>query len=102
MITLEQYKLKYQELYKRMERVRNLASALSDGRFWFGATSFKLEVKKYMETIESVYKAYTTSPSFKNKDFTDYLKKLENEVKEKEECLIKVTEISKANKKAGY
>ncbi|MBO5357531.1 MAG: hypothetical protein J6A95_07155 [Clostridia bacterium] len=102
MVTLEQYKIKYRELYKRMERVRNLASALSDGRFWFGATSFKLEIKKYMETIESVYNAYTTAPSFKNKDFTEYLKKFENEVKDKEEYLIKVTAISEANKKAGY
>lgn len=55
-----------------------------------------------METIESVYNAYTTAPSFKNKDFTEYLKKLENEVKDKEEYLIKVTAISEANKKAGY
>ena len=28
MVTLEQYKIKYRELYKRMERVRNLASVL--------------------------------------------------------------------------
>ncbi|MBO5439108.1 MAG: hypothetical protein J6A53_00465 [Clostridia bacterium] len=55
-----------------------------------------------METIESVYNAYTTAPFFKNKDFTEYLKKLENEVKDKEEYLIKVTAISEANKKAGY
>ena len=51
MITLAQYKVKYQELYKRMVRVKNLASALKDGRFWFGATSFRLDVYKYMKTI---------------------------------------------------
>ena len=51
MITLSQYNIIFDECYKRMTRVRNLASALKDGRFWFGATSFRLDVDKYMKTI---------------------------------------------------
>ena len=102
MVTLAQYKIKYEEFYKRMVRVKNLASALSDGRFWFGATSFRLDIDKYMKTIESVYNAYTTAPSFQNKDFTTYVQKLEIEVANFEAQLIKIKEISEANKKAGY
>ncbi len=102
MVTLEQYKIKYEECYKRMVRVKNLASALKDGRFWFGATSFRLDIDKFMKTIKSVYDAFTTAPSFKSKDFTQYVNKLENDVKCFEEQIIKVKEISEANKKAGY
>lgn len=102
MITLEQYKVIYENCYSRMTKVKNRASALKDGRFWFGATSFRLDVDNFMKTIESVYNAYTTAPSFKNKDFTQYVQKLENDVKGYEEYLIKVREISEANKKNGY
>ena len=102
MITLAQYKIKYEECYKRMVRVRNLASALTDGRFWFGATSLRLDIEHFMKTIESVYKAYTTAPSFQSKDFTMYVKKLEQDVKDFEELLVKTKEISEANKKNGY
>ena len=102
MVTLSQYNAKFEECYKRMTRVKNLASALKDGRFWFGATSFRLDVDKYMKTIASVYNVYTTSPSYKSKDFTQYVEKLENDVKGYEEYLIKVKEISEANKKNGY
>ena len=102
MITLEQYKVKYEECYQRMIRVRNRASALTDGRFWFGATSFKLDIDKYMKTIKSVYDTYTTAPSYKSKDFTAYVDKLELNVRGFEEQLIKVIEVCEANKKNGY
>ena len=102
MITLSQYNAKYDECYKRMTRVKNLASALKDGRFWFGATSFRLDVDKYMKTIKSVHDVYNSAPSYKSKDFTQYVEKLENDVKGYEEYLIKVKEISEANKKNGY
>ena len=102
MITLEQYKVIYENCHVRMTKVRNQASVLKDGRFWFGATSFRLDIDKFMKTIESVYNAYTTAPSFKNKDFTQYVQKLENDVKGYEKYLIKVREISEANKKNGY
>ena len=102
MITLSQYNAKFEECYKRMTRVSNLASALKDGRFWFGATSFRLDVDKYMKTIKSVNDAYNSAPSYKSKDFTQYVQKLENDVKGYEEYLIKVKEISEATRKAGY
>ena len=102
MVTLSQYNAKYDECYKRMTRVKNLASALKDGRFWFGATSFRLDVDKYMKTIQSVHDLYNSAQSYQSKDFTQYVEKLENDVKGYEEYLIKVKEISEANKKAGY
>ena len=102
MITLSQYNAKFEECYKRMTRVRNLASALKDGRFWFGATSFRLDVDKYMKTIKSVNDAYNSAPSYQSKDFTQYVEKLEYDVKGYEEYLIKVKEISEATRKAGY
>ena len=102
MITLSQYNAKFEECYKRMTRVSNLASALKDGRFWFGATSFRLDVDKYMKTIKSVNDAYNSAPSYQSKDFTQYVEKLEYDVKGYEEYLIKVKEISEATRKAGY
>ena len=102
MVTLSQYNAKYDECYKRMTKIKNLASALKDGRFWFGATSFRLDVDKYMKTIQSVHDAYNSTPSYQSKDFTQYVEKLENNVKGYEEYLIKVKEISEATRKAGY
>ncbi|MBQ4071491.1 MAG: hypothetical protein IJD51_03655 [Clostridia bacterium] len=96
MVTLSEYKVIYREYYERMMRVKRLASALKDGRFWFGATSFRLEVKSYIETMEKVYTAYTTAPSFASKDFTSALAKLKHEVEEKEATLKRVKEISDA------
>ena len=94
MVTLAEYTAMYEKLYARMVRVKNLASALKDGRFWFGATSFRLDVEQYIKTIESVYKVYTTAPSYANKDFTAYVKRLETEVAQMEEKLKKVKEAS--------
>ncbi len=102
MITLSEYKVIYKEYYERIMKVKRLASALKDGRFWFGATSFRLEVNKYIETMEKVYNAYTTVPSFASKDFTSMVEKLKHEVEEKEIYLEKVRAISEANKKSGY
>ena len=93
-LTLAEYKEAYAKLYKRMTRVKNLASALKDGRFWFGATSFRLDVENYIKTIESVYKVYTTAPSYASKDYTAYVKRLESEVAQMEEKLEKVKEAS--------
>ena len=102
MITLSEYKVIYKEYYERIMRVKRLASALKDGRFWFGATSFRLEVDKYIETMEKVHQAYTTAPSFASKDFTSMVEKLKREIEDKEAYLEKVKEISEANKKNGY
>lgn len=102
MITLSEYKVIYKEYYERMMRVKRIASAQRDGRFWFGATSFRLEVDKYIEVMEKVYKAYTTTPSFASKDFTSAVEKLKKEVQDKEIYVEKVREISEANKKNGY
>ncbi len=97
MITLTEYKVIYKEYYERIMRVKRLASALKDGRFWFGATSFRLEVDKYIETMEKVHQAYTTAPSF-----ASMVEKLKREIEDKEAYLEKVREISEANKKNGY
>ena len=93
-MTLAEYKVAYEQLHNRMVRVKNLASALKDGRFWFGATSFRLDVEHYIKTIESVYKVYTTTPSYASKDYTAYVKRLESEVAQMEEKLKKVKEVS--------
>lgn len=90
MVTLAEYTAMYEKLYARMVRVKNLASALKDGRFWFGATSFKLDVEQYIKTMESAYTVYTTTPSYAKKDFTDYVRRLETQVAQMEEKLAKV------------
>ena len=89
-MTLAEYKAAYEQLHKRMVRVKNFASALKDGLFWFGATSFKLDVEQYIKTMESAYTVYTTAPSYAKKDFTDYVKRLETQVAQMEEKLEKV------------
>ena len=96
MITLTEYKEIYKEYYERIMRVKRLASALKDGRFWFGATSFRLDVQQFIETMEKVYTAYTTAPSFKSKDFTSAVEKLKRDVTDKETTLKRVKEISDA------
>ena len=93
-MTLAEYKAAYEQLHKRMVRVKNLASALKDGRFWFGATSFRLDVEQYIKTMESTYTVYTTAPSYAKKDFTDYVRRLETQVTQKEEKLAKVKAVS--------
>ena len=98
MVSLAEYKAAYAGFYARMTRVKNLASALKDGRYGFHATSFRLDIEKYMSQIEKVYQLYTTAPSYKSKDFTDYVKKLEADVSYMEERLKKETAISNAQR----
>ena len=102
MVTLEEYKVIYEECHKRIETVWRRASCLRDTRYCFDASVLRTSLRSYIPTIEGVYETYTTAPSYKTKDFTNYVAKLQNDVKSFEEQLKNAEEILERNRKLGY
>ena len=84
MLTLDEFKVKYRDIEKRMQRIHNLASHFSSYTANLGV-GFILNFNEYQSTVSKVYEYITTAPSFKSKDFTYYVERWDKELDDWEE-----------------
>ena len=79
MLTLDEFKVKYRDIEKRMQRIHNLASHFRSYTESLGV-AFILDFNAYQSTVRKLDETFTTAPSFKSKDFTRYAERWDKEL----------------------
>ncbi len=82
MITLKELDAIIPDIINRLQRIRSEVSLYKRINIDIRGKMLMNEIKDKISQIEKVHLVYKTTPSYKNKDFTEWVKILEKYIKE--------------------